>query len=86
MLASTPLEASSRDEELLQSWTYDFSAKRRPVQLGVHSGCAEYSTKGFAEHEVSRTRLSSWYGPLLSEILDVPTSVHFHFSRVFVAS
>lgn len=86
MPAPTSLEGTFRDEGMRQSWTYDFGAKSRPVQPGVHSGCAEYSTRAYAGRGTCWSWLSSWYGPRLSEILDVPTSAHHHFSRVFVAS
>jgi len=64
MSAPTLLEETYRDEGLRQSWTHDFGGRSRPVQPGVHSGCAEHSTRVSTEHEVYWTRFPSWYGPL----------------------
>ena len=61
--APTLLEGAKRDEGPHRSWNYDFREKSRPVQSGVHLGCAARSTRDFTEHEVSWTRLPSWYGP-----------------------
>lgn len=63
MPAPTWLEGISRDERMRKSWTYDISWKCRPVQLGVHSGCAEHATRVFTKNKVHWMRLSSWYGP-----------------------
>ena len=73
MPAPTSLEGIDRDDQPRQSWTYDFSAKSRPVQLGVRPGCAELSTRVFADHKDYRTRLSSWYGPPFTKLPSLGT-------------
>jgi hypothetical protein len=55
MPAPTWLEGTSRDERMRKSWTNDVSGKSRPVQSGVHPGCAESSTRDFADQEVKRS-------------------------------